>query len=99
MAKRGPNGAKLNGRPEFPMASNATGLDMGQRVVGPDRNSFRWRGRYFKGAMRDYRAGKRLAADLRQEACDDHGRAREIRDGYRNPDGTNLSGVTKVHDF
>lgn len=74
MAKRGLNGQKLNGRPEFPPADNVNGLDMGQRVVFHEPQdgktsvqAFRWSGRYFPGASRKAKEGRRLAAERRAE--------------------------------
>lgn len=64
MAKRGPNGKKLNGKPEFPPAENYD--NPGQRVTvhsnSPKAQEFRWRGRYFPGAMKRYREYKRAEA-------------------------------------
>ena len=51
-----------------------------------------------KGIMRLRREQKRREAEECQAACTDHGRAREIREGYRLPNGQNRSGVTKIHD-
>lgn len=67
MAKRGPNGTKLNGKPEYPYAENAdfpgTPIEFD---TGNGIRSFRWCGRYFPGAMRKCREGKREDAIERQ---------------------------------